>query len=279
MTKLKTFIKWPGNKSKYLKYLVDHVPSDYNRYIEPFLGSGALFLSVRPKKWIINDINTDLIHIWNTVKHDYDHLIHHIDDIMKTILLLDEKQLLTYCRALTSQLNTIPLSAEQSAILLVMKQYVFMGYLYSRNKYYFRSFDMNLYKKPVYFSSTYKANLLHVTEFLQSTKGSILNMDFKKVLHKAKKGDFVFLDPPYLEDRNYNFSYNKDQSINKSFLIDLYNEIQKLDKKGVRWMMTQADTKEIRNLFGKYNISKYKVIRVLRKDNKYPHELLIKNYI
>ena len=57
---LKTFVKWSGNKSKHLKYILPHIPK-FERYIEPFVGSGALFLKLQPDKWIINDLNKDLI--------------------------------------------------------------------------------------------------------------------------------------------------------------------------------------------------------------------------
>jgi DNA adenine methylase len=277
---MKTFIRWPGNKSKYLKHIKDNIPLKYNRYIEPFVGSGALLLSIQPLKWIINDINTDLVNIWNVVKGDCDHLVTHVDKMMKEIDQLSEDKalLLTHCRITTSHLNTMKQSTQQAAILLVMKYLVFMGYLYSKNKYYFRSFDLNIYKNPVYFGPVYKENLRQVSNYLNSTQGKIYNTDYKQILRKAKQGDFVFLDPPFMEQHNYNFNYNNNQAINDLFVKDLYDEIQQLDKKGVLWMMTQADTKEIKKLFGKYNITKYPVVRVMRKDNKHPYELLIKNY-
>jgi DNA adenine methylase len=59
--KLKTFIKWSGNKSKHLRHLIPHVPKDFNTYIEPFVGSGSLLLAI---SWIINDINKDLVNSW-----------------------------------------------------------------------------------------------------------------------------------------------------------------------------------------------------------------------
>ena len=60
---MRSFIKWEGNKSHSLKHILPHIPK-YNTYYEPFLGSGALFLSLAPEKWVINDINKDLYSIW-----------------------------------------------------------------------------------------------------------------------------------------------------------------------------------------------------------------------
>ena len=67
---LKTFIKWSGNKSKHLNKILPYIPSEYNTYIEPFVGSGALFLRLEPKKWLINDLNKDCINIWNNIKEN-----------------------------------------------------------------------------------------------------------------------------------------------------------------------------------------------------------------
>ena len=58
---MKTFIKWSGNKSKHINKFKEYIPKEFNTYIEPFIGSGALLLHLEPKKWIINDLNKDLI--------------------------------------------------------------------------------------------------------------------------------------------------------------------------------------------------------------------------
>ena len=77
--------------------------------------------------------------------------------------------------------------------------------------------------------------------------------------HKSKPcGDFVFLDPPYIESHNYNFNYNKDEVLDESFIHNLYKQVKKLDKRGVKWLMTQADTKQIKNIFKEYTIKKFK---------------------
>ena len=59
-----------SNKSKHLRFILAEIPSEYNTYIEPFLGSGAVFLKLKPKEWIVNDINKQNINIWKLVKND-----------------------------------------------------------------------------------------------------------------------------------------------------------------------------------------------------------------
>ena len=72
---MKTFTRQPGNKSRYIKFILPHIPKDYNTYYEPFVGTGALFLSLQPSKWIINDINDDLINLYIAVRDDLPNLL------------------------------------------------------------------------------------------------------------------------------------------------------------------------------------------------------------
>ena len=67
---MKTFFKWQGNKSKHFKYIIPEIPTDFKKYIEPFVGSGAVFLKIEPKRWIINDLNENNISIWKLAKEN-----------------------------------------------------------------------------------------------------------------------------------------------------------------------------------------------------------------
>ena len=64
------------------------------------------------------------------------------------------------------------------------------------------------------------------------------------------------------------YKYDISQESNNDFLIELYNECKKLDEKNVKWMMTQKDNKNIRDIFKEYNIKKYKVYRIFDKSFK-----------
>ena len=92
----------------------------------------------------------------------------------------------------------------------------------------------------------------------------------------AKKNDFVFMDPPYIEDHDYGFKYNRGERLDKSFTEKLVKECRKLDKRGVLWMMTQADTIHNRESFKDYYITQYPVYRPGNK--MFKNELLIRNY-
>jgi site-specific DNA-adenine methylase len=151
-----------------------------------------------------------------------------------------------------------------------------MGEIIRNNRFYFNGLDLNIYVKNRYsfLENKYFINLRAVNEFLNKNNGKIMNTDYKNILKTAKQGDFVFLDPPYVDD--YTHMYNIDQKLDIDFITDLYKEIQKLDNKGVKWIMTQADTKQVKNIFKDYTIIEYPVYR--RYQDKYTYELLIKNF-
>lgn len=276
--KLKTFIKWIGNKSKHLKHILPHIPKDYNTYIEPFVGSGAMFLKLQPDNWIINDINKDIINVWNNIKDNPEYIIEVFKEYGKIFKPMNNKDKLKYCRMLIKILEDMEYDLSRAILYMLLKFSAYMGNIVSRNQFYFEGIDMRIYIKNDYpfLKQTYYDNLFNVNKFLNKNKGKILNLDYKNVLKYAKKDDFVFLDPPYIDDHDYIFNYNIEEDLNKTFVEELIKEVKKLDNKGVKWLMTQTDTKYIRNKFKKYEIYEYPVYR--KYQNKYASELIIKNF-
>jgi DNA adenine methylase len=278
MTKLKTFIRWPGNKSKHLRHILPYIPDDYNTYIEPFIGSGALFLNLQPDKWIINDLNKDLIECWKYVKEEPEKIIEFFNLFGKIFKPMNKELKTIFCRDLTEDLNNMKYGFIRTVIYMLMKFCSYMGTIIYNDKFQFKGLDMNIYTKNRYFflDKPMLDNIINISDFLNNTKGKIYNKDYKYILSKAKENDFVFLDPPYIEDHDYGFQYNIDEKLDNKFIKELYNEVKKLDKKGVRWLMTQADTKEVRKVFKEYKIKKYQVYRMGKKG--YASELIIMNY-
>lgn len=277
---MKTFIKWLGNKSKSKKKIMGYFPIEYKTYIEPFLGSGAIFLDVCPKYWIINDVNTDLMDLWKHIKDSLPNLLKNIKVFSEMFLELDRENKKQICKSIVHKLNNMKAGPKRSSYYLLMKYCVFLGILlYVNDKFYFRGLEQNFYNEsyiPFFSKNTFVTNLQSINSFLNETNGSIHNTDYKTILKMAKKSDFVFMDPPYKGEKNYNFKYNSNENINDQFINELGKECSKLDNKNVYWLMTQADTPLVRKLFSKYNIHEITVYR--RGQNIYEKELIIRNY-
>lgn len=274
---MKPFVRWSGSKLKYLKYIFPHLPTQFNTYIEPFIGTGAVFLHLKPHKWIINDINKDLINAWANVRSQVNMLVQLFQSFGHEFVTATKDRKVQLCRSLTKKLSTLPYNHVRAAIFILIKYCSYMGHIMRNGKYYFSGLDLNIQNRPsCYFTDKYYSNLKDAHEYLSLSQGRILNKDYKKVLDMASSGDFVFLDPPYFEGYDYQFNYNIDEKIDESFIRELYSQVKKLDGRRVKWLMTQPDTKLVRKTFKEYNITKFPVFRGFTTSKKY--ELLIKNY-
>lgn len=275
---MKTFIRWSGNKSRYLKHILSHIPPHFGTYYEPFTGSGALFLYIAPPQWVLNDMNTDLINIWLLVRNDPKFIIKGFKRFNTKFKSLSQTEKVSHCRKLTNQLNILPFGPQRAINFILMKFCAYMSNILIDNKFYFNGLDINIQRSAKYhfLDQPYYDNLLEISTYLNKSNGVFHNKDYKAVLKLCKRNDFVFLDPPYVEEHNYRFNYNQGETLDQKFLQELLQEVQKLDRKNVKWLMTQADTKDVRSIFNSYNIIKYPVYRPSTKTWK--NELIIKNY-
>ena len=73
--KAKPVVKWAGGKTQMLDILVLNKPEKFNKYIEPFIGGGALFFDLSPENAIISDSNPELINLYKVIADDVDELI------------------------------------------------------------------------------------------------------------------------------------------------------------------------------------------------------------
>lgn len=80
-TEMKPMLKYRGGKSKEIPYIMEYVPNFNGRYIEPFLGGGAVFFHLEPEQAIINDINAPLMAFYQGVRNDYHALRVELDAI------------------------------------------------------------------------------------------------------------------------------------------------------------------------------------------------------
>ena len=278
---MKTFYRWPGNKLIHANKIISFFPEKFNTYYEPFLGSGAIFLTLQHPKWVINDLNIDVFNIWDHVQNNYTLLKRHLKLFIRTFKSLEIEDKKIFAQRHIEKLNKDNMSPAKRAAYYIMMKYVsYLGHIFVKNKFKFVGIENNLYKEnpPYYMGEKYILNLDKVHEYLNvGTSGRLFNTDYAKVLKLSRKGDFVFLDPPYYEPHvNYQFNYNKNEVVDISFLFELRSELKKLDKKGVKWLMTQSDIPDIHKVFGEYNFEKIKVYR--RQKNTYVYELIVKNY-
>lgn len=86
---MKTFIKWAGGKEKELSIIMKNLPKDYDRYIEPFVGGGAVYLNINCKNSIINDKSEELILLYKMIKSGNQEFIQSLKDIQKNWQMME----------------------------------------------------------------------------------------------------------------------------------------------------------------------------------------------
>ena len=219
-----------------------------------------------------------MINIWNTVKDSPDEIIKEFKTFGKKFKRMSNENKKTWCKKITNEIEHQSYNTQRATDYMLMIYCVYFGKLLINNTIKFIGLDPTIYIRNQYtfLNDNYYNNILDVSEFLNNSSGKIYNKDYKKILSKAKEGDFVFLDPPYIEDYDYQFNYNKGEVLNDDFIKELYKELKELDKKNVKWLMTQADTKEVKKIFKEFKIKKFEVYRGIT--HKYKNELLIMNY-
>ena len=261
------FIKWAGGKSRLLEQLSALLPTQVDRYFEPFVGGGALFFGLQPDNAVLSDVNEELIHLYQTVRDDVESLI---ADLQRHRY---ERTYYYMVRALDPlRLSTI----ERASRMVYLNRTCFNG-LYRVNRRGHFNVPFGRYTNP---SICQTDKLRAASEALDGVTIEVRN--YAAVLDAASEGDFVYFDPPYDPiSRTANFtSYTQGDfgSDDQRRLADLF---AKLDAKGVQCMLSNSDTPFVRELYADFNIDTVLAPRAISRSAKgrQPvHEVVVRNY-
>ena len=271
--KLETYpiVKWIGGKRQLMFELLKNMPQNYNRYFEPFIGGGALFFELQPDNAYISDMNEELINLYSIVR---DNVCELIDDLSKHEV---SKEYFLEIRNIDRTEKYAELTnVERASRFIYLNRTCFNG-MYRVNSQGQFNVPFGHYKNPRIIDEN---NLLNCSELLKKTE--IKCSDFSEVLTKVQKGDFVYFDPPYvpLSETSSFTSYTKD-----GFDIDMQFKLRdvcdELDSMGVKFLLSNSDTKLVNELYENYNIKKVFASRQINA-NAYGRgkitEVLVRNY-
>src|SRR5437016_6139383 len=176
------FVKWAGGKTSLLPELLKHVPGRLRRYHEPFVGGGALFFAVAPRRATLSDANGELVHCWRQVRDD----VHGVLDALAGHVY--ERSRFEAVRAL----DPLRLSAaERAARFIYLNKTCFNG-LWRVNRAGRFNVPIGRYKNPRFHDPT---SLIGASHALRGVE--IEHAPFEESLARTSPGDFVYLDPPY----------------------------------------------------------------------------------
>ena len=237
----KPFLKWAGGKTQLLDELLQKAPKQIDRYIEPFIGGGAMFFAVNPRAGIIADSNPELVNAYQCIANNVEQVIEHLHDFKNT------ESFFYKIRALKHH----ELEKEYAAARTIYLNRTCYNGLYRVNKKGEFNVPYGRYKNPNFCQ---EEALRTASEALQNIK--IVCGDYKDVLKKhAKSGDFVFLDPPYLPVSKYaDFKrYTKEQFYEEDHR-ELAEEVQRLQKLGCHVVLTNSNHPLVHELFDAYEV-------------------------
>lgn len=237
----KPILKWAGGKTQMLNDILPKIPISYGKYIEPFLGGGALFFALQPEKSVIADSNPELINMYRQVADNVDEVIDHLRQYENT------KEMFYTVR---EQDWSFLSKSEAAARTIFLNKTCFNG-LFRVNKKGQFNVPYGKYKNPKICDIE---ALRAASSVLQ--KAEILCGDYMLVLeHYAQPDDFIFLDPPYLPVSAYSDfkRYTKEQFYEEDH-IELAKQIMRLHEMGCHVVLTNSNHPLVHELYSPFNI-------------------------
>jgi len=252
---LQPFLKWAGGKRQLLSQFEPYLPilGEENTYYEPFVGAGAMLFHLQPKRAIANDINSELINVYNVIKSDN-----------KTFELLIEK--LKYHAEHHNKEHFYEIREwdrteeyakysfiDRAARFIYLNKTCFNG-LYRVNSKGQFNVPCGKYVKP---DIVNEVVLRDVRKYLTDIENKIefLNKDFKEIVNNAIKDDFIYFDPPYDPlNQTSSFTSYASNGFGKNEQLQLREVFKELDDRGCKVLLSNSDTPFIREIYSDFEI-------------------------
>ncbi|MBE9252151.1 DNA adenine methylase [Dolichospermum sp. LEGE 00240] len=273
---VKPFVKWAGGKRQLVPtILANHLPKNYNlqTYYEPFIGGGALLFSLQPKKAVINDSNAELINCYKIIKNSLDELIEDLKNHKNNEYYYYD------IRDWDREKNFKSKTEVQRASRIIFLNKTCYNGLFRVNSQGQFNVPFGKYKNPNILDI---AVLKAVNKYLNENQVRILNSDFQEAVKDAKRGDFIYLDPPYDPvSETASFTGYDVNGFNKQEQRRLKEVFDDLNSRGCHILLSNAYTEFIEDLYKDYLHTKISAIRAINCNGKKRgkvDEILVKNY-
>lgn len=260
-------LRWAGSKRSALAHITRQMPANFDKYIEPFAGSAALYFTLSPRKSVISDLNNDLISFYDVLK------VSPIVLYNKFIAVPREKEAYLAIRD-AFRVEVDPL--ERATQFIYLNRNCFNG-LYRTNK-------AGHFNVP--FAALGRAKYPSLEDFEKASKqlqGTTLSCaDFRSVIFDhVQENDLVYLDPPYLKQQGRIFSEYVKGHFCAADLGDLLEVLQEIDRRGAKFIMSFIDDPIVDTIRHDWNCVNYEVQRNIAGfagARKKTPEILLKNW-
>ncbi|NIX76476.1 DNA adenine methylase [Microvirga terricola] len=261
---LKPFLKWAGGKRWLFETGQFTLPTVTGRYIEPFLGGGAVFFANRPKKAILSDSNDRLIELFVVIR-----------DELKEFEALLRKHANSHSKEYYYEMRSKRLRkpTARAAQFLYLNRTCWNG-LYRENL-------KGQFNVPIGTKQTVIFDTDDFSAWSKALQGArVEHRDFEVAIDEAREGDFIFVDPPYTVRHNMNGFVKYNQKIFAwCDQVRLRNALQRASERGASFAMTNADHESIKDLYAGFGyqrqLGRHSVIAGQSVHRAYSTELLI----
>jgi DNA adenine methylase len=246
INKLKPILRWAGGKRQLLPELKKRMPREYNWYFEPFLGAGALFFELQPEKAVINDVNPELINLYQVIRDDPKTLLYWLEtlpnDENQYYIIRSWERGETWCGVSPGL---------KAARTLYLNKTCFNG-IYRLNK---KGQFNTPYGKHKHDPDWEPELIYSISAYLNKSLVNIYSTDFVDVVSTANEKDFIYFDPPYDPlTETANFTAYTVGDFNRSDQLRLYETFVNLTNRGVKCMLSNANTPFIMHLYRDFKI-------------------------
>ena len=282
---MKPVLKYAGGKSREIPRFIQYIPDDFNRYIEPFLGGGAVYFHLEPDNAILNDINERLITFYQQLRNNYPQMRQQLDELQRQY----EDNQLAYKQRQAQNSEERVSNANEDLYYHIRELFNYPDDTYLDSVLYF-FLNKTAYSGMTRYNNSGEYNVpfgrypnlntqlvtLQHSELLQGAE--LYSLDYRQIFDMAEEDDFMFLDPPYdcvfNDYGNINMMNGFDEDEHRRLAADFRNL-------PCRTLMIIGKTPLIEELYGEFIFDEYYkkyAVNIKNRFNNDKMHIVVKNY-
>ncbi len=236
---VKPFFKWAGGKSRLLDFILPHLPAG-KRLVEPFVGSGAVFLNTQHSSALLCDVNADLVVFYQTLAEHGEAFVEKCRH-----LFTDANNQPEAYRKHRDQFNASAAGDQRAALFLYLNRHGYNGLIRYNARGVF-NVPFGRYVRPRFPHQEMLA-------FLERVKGcgtTFVKADFRASFQRLKPDDVVYCDPPYIPlSDTANFTSYSGNRFGPEEQRELARQAEEAARRGITVAVSNHDTPEARELY------------------------------
>lgn len=267
-------VKWVGGKRQLLEDLTPLFPKRVMSYCEPFFGGGAVLFKLQPDTAWVNDINSELIRMYEVIRDDVEELIRALGEHPNEEEHFYRVRDWDRDKEKYGNLSKV----QKAARVIYLNKTCYNGLFRVNNAGEFNT-PFGHYKNP---NIVNEHTLRAVSAYFQRAQITFSSTDYAEVLAGVAKGTFVYLDPPYDPvSSTANFTGYAKGGFDRAEQIRLRECCDELDRRGIKFMLSNSATEFIKEQYGAYLITIVKAKRAINSNaakRGQIDEVVVRNY-